>query len=148
MDFLASLHPVIIHFPIVLFIVYSIFEILDRNSKNYDYSKIAVGILLAGVLTGMFALLTGNSAAQSAVPLSESAKEILDLHESNATFMIFFYITLAAFRIWMQLKKKITHKIRMAFIILSIFGWILIYNTGNAGAILVFKHAVGVTIPK
>ena len=71
MEFLAGLHPQIVHFPIALLILYSIFEILGILLKKDFLQKSAYLLLGLGVLVSVAAVLTGNQAGASAELISD-----------------------------------------------------------------------------
>ncbi|MHB9014432.1 MAG: DUF2231 domain-containing protein, partial [Ignavibacteriaceae bacterium] len=62
MEFLAQLHPKIVHFPIALLSTYVLLEIIGVVFKRDFFSKAAHLILLLGVLGALAAVFTGNQA--------------------------------------------------------------------------------------
>ena len=66
MDFLAGLHPKIVHFPIALLSAYALLEIIGIVFKNEFLSKTAHLFLFLGVLGALAAVLTGNQAEEAA----------------------------------------------------------------------------------
>ncbi len=147
MEFLAELHPLIVHFPIAILILYSIIEISGISIKNDFLLRMAHLLLAIGVLTAIAAVLTGNQAAAVAEQLSGNKvffpKEIVEEHETYATFALWFFAGLLVLRTYLVLKKKFIGILRYIFIPLAIIGIFLIYKTGNYGGELVYDHGVG-----
>jgi uncharacterized membrane protein len=62
MDFLAGLHPKVVHFPIALLLTYILCELIGVIFKKDFFSKTAHLLLLLGVIGAVAAVLTGNLA--------------------------------------------------------------------------------------
>ncbi|MBU1100719.1 MAG: DUF2231 domain-containing protein [Bacteroidetes bacterium] len=154
MEFLGGLHPMVIHFPIVFFIVYCLLEIIGVIINNEKLLQIAYFTLIAGIVTALGAVLTGNQAEEFAERLYngslEFPHEAIELHEKFATLSLWFFTLVAVFRTYLKIKKKFKGRIRYFFIIFAVVGAYLIFKAGTAGGELVYKHGVGtnLTIPQ
>lgn len=152
MDSLSQLHPQVVHFPIALFMVYVLLEILGVFIKKDFLSKAAHLILFLGVLGAVAAVLTGNSAQDAAHLLSKSGVSIplqaIGEHEDYANFIMWFFAGLLVLRTYVVLKKKFTPVIKYIFVILSLLGAFLVYRTGYLGGKLVYKYGVGTELKK
>jgi uncharacterized membrane protein len=148
MEFLADLHPRIVHFPIAFFIIYSVFEISGIILKKNFLNKAAYIILIFGIITALLAVLTGNQ-AQYAAKLFLDGKmlgisEVMEKHEEFATFSIWYFSALFILRTYLIIKKKYEGSWKYIFIGFGLIGCYLIYSTGYYGGELVFKHGIGV----
>jgi len=147
MDFLASLHPKVVHFPIAILSTYILFEILAVITKNESYSKAAHILLFLGILGALAAVLSGNQAEEllngKAVP-----PELIEEHETFANITIWFYFILLVFRTYLVIKKKLTYKMQIAVVVLALAGIVLIYETGEHGGELVYKYGAGTELIK
>jgi uncharacterized membrane protein len=147
MEVLAELHPFFVHFPIALFVFYAMIEIWSAFSKKELFGKTAMILLFAVVVTAVLAALTGNQAEAAAAEIvNESVafpKEMIEQHESFATYSIWFFIFLLALRFYFFIKKKLSGNIKYLFAVLAIVGCILILITGKLGGDLVYKYGVG-----
>ncbi|MFA7228903.1 MAG: DUF2231 domain-containing protein [Melioribacteraceae bacterium] len=146
MEFLAELHPRIVHFPIAFFILYFIFETSGIIFGKDYLQKASFLILALGVLTALFSVLTGNQALTAArllYPDNQKLYEFIELHEKYATLTLWYYTVLLIARIYLVIKKTFEGKIKYLFILLGIIGCILVYLTGIYGGDLVFKHGIG-----
>lgn len=155
MEFLGSLHPQIIHFPIALFTVYTFLEIVGLVFKKDIFTKAAFIILILGVLGAFAAVLTGNQAEEAWKQWNSISKELLEEHELFATITLWYFFGLLVLRtlfvINVEIKNKfIKHatKMKIAFVILAFAGCFFVYETGGHGGKMVYKHGVGISIEK
>lgn len=152
MEFLAGLHPEIVHFPIALLVIYSVLEIIGVFSSKDFFSNAGYLILILGIITAVGAVLTGNQAEEIAEIWEENGALIpygaISEHENYATITLWYYLILAVFRTYFLVKKKFNNTIKYAFIILSIGGVILLYETAKEGGKLVYEHGIGTDLLK
>lgn len=156
MDFLSTLHPKMVHFPIALFMTYTLLEVISIIIKNESMSKAAFMVLLLGVLGGLAAILTGHNAGEAAEKLADvlNNPEIniplgtLSKHEDFATYTFWLFTATAAFRTFLVIKKKFTGRIRYIFIVLALAGSVLVYITADFGGRLVYESGVGTSLIK
>ncbi len=150
MELLSALHPIFIHFPIVIFLLYIVFEILGLFREQY--SNTALILLILGVVAGVAAVLTGNQAAEVIEKSSQISKlipkELLEEHENYATIALWFFFALSALRIYLTVKKKFTQKIKIVIIALAIIGYLFVFETAAHGGKLVYDFGAGTTIIK
>ena len=147
MEALANLHPLVIHFPIVLLMTYALLEIVGIFSKDSSISGFAYIILIVAVLSSVAALVTGNQAAHISESLYSGnfniPKQVIEQHQLFATITVWFYVLVFLFRTYLVVKKKFIGRMRYIFIIFAIVGVYFIVVTGNLGGKLVFNHGVG-----
>ncbi len=146
MEFLAGLHPRFVHFPIVLFILYFIFETAAIFWKKEGLSLSAYILLIGGIVTALIAVMTGNQAetvAQTLIPKDSALKNLIELHQDYATTVLWFYFGILVLRTYLMVKKKFAGNIRMIFIALGLMGCYLVYMAGSVGGDLVFKYGIG-----
>lgn len=149
MEFLSQLHPRIVHFPIAFFILYLFFETFGVLLKKDFLLKAAFLILIAGVLTALIAVITGNQAQTAAKLLFTNGSDLnklIELHEDYATLTLFYFSAVLFLRTYLVIKKKFDGNLKFVFIILGLIGFYLIYTTGIHGGDLVFKHGIGTQI--
>ncbi|MCK9280295.1 MAG: hypothetical protein M0P71_06735 [Melioribacteraceae bacterium] len=147
---MIDFHPFITHFPIVLFFVYTVFEIIAKYKPEYD--EASFGLLIAGIIFALLSVLTGNLAHQiyqeNTISGGKGVSELIELHENLATYTLFYYLGVLVIKFYFFIKKKTEKKYRLLIIILSILGLILVVYTGLYGGILVFENGVGVSLIK
>jgi uncharacterized membrane protein len=142
-NFLADIHPRVVHFPIALLATYSILEIVGVLFKKEFISKSALLILCIGVVTSLLAVLTGNQAASDFTFWTEESSTVLNDHQTFATFLLWFSAIVCGLRIYFTVKKKFSGKIKYIFLILSLVILYLIYLTGSYGGDLVKRFGIG-----
>jgi len=152
MDFLAGLHPKIVHFPIALLSAYTLFEILGIVLKNEFLSKVAHLFLFLGVLSTLAAVLTGNQAEEVAEALKKQGVVIqlqaISEHSDYANYTVWFFSALLVYRTFLVLKKKFQGTIKYLFIVLALAGFFLVFETGEHGGKLVYKYGIGTDLKK
>lgn len=151
MEFLASIHPMVVHFPIVLLMLYSLFEVINVVAEM-KFLVTAHVVLLFGVITGVFAVLSGNMAADFYFKLTENnsdvIKAVIENHEMFASILLWYFLFLLVARTYYVLNKKLTKKIMVILAVLSLVGLVIIYYTGFYGGELVFKYGIGTDLIK
>ena len=144
---LAGLHPMIVHFPIVLFVSYFLVEVSNLFFKQSIVDAVNFIILLAGVLFSVVAVLTGNQAYNAALHILQSKPaeivKVLELHETMATISLWLFTAILFLRYYLFSKNKLTQKWKILISIIAFFGVVFIYQTAFLGGKLVFDFGVG-----
>jgi uncharacterized membrane protein len=152
MEFLAQLHPDVVHFPIAFLLAYVLLEILGIILKKEFLSKTAHLFLFLGLLGLIAAVLTGNQAKDIAHNLSKKGVSIsfndINEHEDYANIALWFFAALLVLRTIAVIKKRFTGIIKYSFIVFALIGAFLIYETGEHGGRLVYKHGIGTDLKK
>ena len=147
MNFMAELHPFIIHFPIALLSLYIVLEIITYFIENETLNNITTWILLFGIITAVNAVLSGNQAEHLASSFMDATstlvKDSIEKHEQFATYTLWYFLILLVVRYYLVQKKKLTKLFKGVLIILALCGGILIFQTGITGGNLVYKYGVG-----
>jgi uncharacterized membrane protein len=146
MEFLADLHPKVIHFPIAFFILYFLFETAGIILKRDYLTKSAFIVLILGLFFSLLSVLTGNQAHQAVKQVQIDAalyNDLIEQHELFATITLWYFVAVSVFRTYLLVNKKFVNRIRYIFIILGLVGSLLIYLTGTYGGELVFKYGIG-----
>lgn len=161
MEFLAQFHPKVVHFAIALLFVYAFLEAIGAVFKKELFTNAAYIILILGVLGSFAALQSGEQAAQIAEKWDDIGTDtiipfnLIEEHEDYANTTFFYFLALAVLRtlfaINFQKKKKWSEhfeKVRYAFVVLAFIGCYFVYETGEHGGKLVYKHGVGTDLIK
>ena len=144
MEFLAELHPKIVHFPVVLLILYPFFELAHLLTKKDHYSKTGLAILILGVASALIAVLTGNEAAVNWTNWSEQSKAVFSEHQTFANITMWYFSAILLFKIYLTIQKKSSKLIKVTITTLAFIGIIFVFLTSNYGGKLVFDHGIGV----
>lgn len=148
-----NLHPIFVHFPIALLLLYSVLRIFPWPSKwqvvNWQIPRII--LLGAGLLGAWMSNLTGDIASK----LTKHDRGILQMHETFASMSVNVYVILliieiiifipkkyldqeyfASIKIWfLRLQNFLAH--RIIFQILALIGIVFISITGLLGGVMV-----------
>lgn len=152
-----NLHPIFVHFPIALFLLYSFLRFFPWPKKlpAVDWHLPRVVILVAGLLGAWLSNATGEIASHIARP----NRAILNLHEGFAAASVDVYVVLLIAELfvffkpeWLENKylrilkplsplfsflKKAFSK-SWTFLLLAIVGALLIAMTGLLGGVMVY----------
>ena len=144
-EWAPSVHPLIVHFPIALLFIAVLADFLSLvSNKQVWLHRAASGLYALGALSALVSLFTGRDAAES-VFLAASANALLTDHANWAEWTVWFYGVYALARLvveWRQLDKF--KAVQMLFFFVGAAGLLLVKETGEHGAQLVYQHGVGV----
>jgi len=149
-----AMHPLIIHFPIVLLLLAPFLILagaLRPRKRGRTILYVALAVMMAGTVGTYFAIASGQAAAQLA-ERNPQVEAVLEQHEqlAEATRIGFSVLTVifAAILLIPGALKKTANRIAstalpLAFLVLYAGGALLLANTAHNGARLV--HEFGVT---
>lgn len=133
MEFLANLHHKVIHFPIAFLMVYPLIEILALTTGKDFFVKSAGVFLLIGTLGSLAAVFTGNQAFTFIKEWQNESLQVFDSHQTFASISVWYFTGLLILRTYLSIKKKLNKKTLIVFVILSLIGAYLIFQTANYG---------------
>jgi uncharacterized membrane protein len=148
-----AIHPLIIHFPIVLLLLSPLFVLIAavlRPPGNRPYMTAALITLLLGTFSVFLAASSGEEAAELA-DRAGGVNVVLAAHESLAsTCEILFAIYSALFAglfIWQWVSRRRPSRITstfapLAFLAVYSVGLLYLVNTAHAGGRLVHEFGV------
>lgn len=132
-NFLAEIHPKVVHFPVALLTTYSLLEIYGIVFKNKFITNTALLILCLAVVSAFFAVLTGNEASVTITGWTDETSALLNTHQQYATYLLWSSILICAFRIFITVKKKLESPVKYIFILTALVILYLVYQTGTYG---------------
>lgn len=147
MEFLASIHPKVVHFPIAFLMLYPLMELLFIFTRKDYFSKAAFLFLTIGVVGALFAVLSGNQAFELVKDWTSAGKEIFNNHQTYANLTVWFYAILLVVRYFLFVKKKLNRTIISVIFVLSLLGGYFVFQTGNYGGklaeqLIIFSHSI------
>jgi uncharacterized membrane protein len=152
MEFLADNHPRVIHFAMAFLSVYPLFELLALLFKKEYLDKAAHLILFIAVLSAVGAVLTGNQAEKVASLWEEQGAIIpfgeINEHSEYANITLWFFSAILLFRTLLVIRKKYSGIFRYIIVVLAFIGLYFVYETGEHGGNLVFKHGIGTELKR
>lgn len=133
MEFLASVHPKVVHFPIAFLMLYPIMELLFLFTTKDFFLKAALLFLSIGVIGSLLAVLSGNQAYQSIINWSNEGKEIFYAHQNYANLTVWYFAALLIIRYFLFIKKRLIRKLNIIIIVLALIGGYFVYQAGAYG---------------
>lgn len=137
----STLHPLVVHFPIVLLILAFIFQVIGLFNKKNNWDYVTLSLLVAGVLG---AYLAGSFFHPHTEELPPDVDAILDRHELFASLTLWSGIAgllLKTFTLFFIKKRKLVFEIITTIILL--FSAISVSVAGHWGAYLTHVDGVG-----
>jgi len=136
---------IIVHFPIALLIIAVAVDLLALAWPRREWlGLMATSLLALGAVAAWAALLSGREAADS-VLLPKAAESIMVEHADWAQWTAWFYSALALVRLGVVWRSGIlaqwTHRL---LFLAAAAGLVLLFETGDRGAQLVYQYGVGV----
>lgn len=133
MEFLANIHPKVVHFPIAFLLMYPIIELLFITTGKDLFLKVSFIFLLIGVVGSLIAVLSGNQAFELVKNWTDEGKEIFNNHQTYANLTVWFYSVLLVIKYFLFIKKKLKRTLILVIFVLSLLGGFFVYQAGNYG---------------
>jgi uncharacterized membrane protein len=140
-----NLHPLVIHFPIVLMITAAVVDVVDVAFERSAWLKTAATTLyVAGALSLIVAYLTGLQAAAT-VLIPGMAHPVIAEHRQWALVTMGYCIGIAALRLLiLRGDGGRSRGRRIALLAIGLASVVLIQQTAERGARLVYEFGTGV----
>ena len=154
-----SLHPMIIHFPIVLLLLSPLFVLIGAvlsPAKGQPYRIVALILLLLGTGSLFLAAATGEAASKLAAR-DGPVNAVLQSHEALAEESEFIFSALSAILLGIvalprflrrEESRMTTTLMPLSFLVLYCVGILFVVNTAHAGARLVHEFGLHAIIPE
>lgn len=133
MEFLAGIHPKVVHFPIAFLMFYPLMELIFLYTGKDFFSKAAMLFLTIGVIGSFFAVLSGNQAFEFVKNWNDEGKAVFSEHQNFANLTVWYFSVLLLIRYYLFIKKKLNRTIISIIFALSLIGGYLVYQAGNYG---------------
>jgi uncharacterized membrane protein len=153
-----SLHPIIIHFPIVLLLLCPVFIAISaaiKPPKGRPYMMAALLVLLLGTISLFVAASTGESASELA-ERGGTMSAVLESHEALASQTKVIFLGLSVILLGMFLTPRALRRdetrlfstlLPVAFLALYSVGVLFLVNTAHEGGRLVHEFGVHAMLP-
>jgi len=140
-----NLHPLIIHFPIVLVVCAVVTDLVHLLIARPTWLGSAVtGLYSAGALAAATAYATGLQ-AESTVLTPGMAYPLIENHQDWALATTAVFVGVAAVRLLAgRTRLARSRSLRVGLFVVGLLGAVLVEQTAERGARLVYEQGVGV----
>ena len=146
MIFDVPLHPLVVHFPVVLILVSLLFEIVGRATDGPWWRKASLAMLVIAVVAGIVAGYTGELAADHAEKIQRIAEDTVDSHGDLAKLSIWLAGGALAARLAEAGMGTLRGVVSLVALLLQLASAVTIGVAGHRGGLLVYRHGAGVTV--
>ena len=140
------LHPIIVHFTIVLLAVAVVCDFLYLLTQKKNYWQIAGILLVIGTLSAIGAVLTGSHAYE-VVDIPRSARRLVRQHRNTGTSAMWLFILTSALRFGFIQFDLFQKKIKWLYYLVALISLLFLFRTGLLGGEMAYIHGVGVEKP-
>ncbi|MGK9476544.1 DUF2231 domain-containing protein [Melioribacter sp. OK-6-Me] len=143
---METVHPLFVHFPIVLYSVYFVVDVAGIIAGKKNMSKLALIFLLLVIVFSTAAVLTGNMETQKInqkIIQNTELQQTIKRHELYSSLFIWLCSTLLFYRFYTIKKNKDLFYHNLFILFFAIIGMALIIATAYYGGELVYKFGVG-----
>ena len=134
-----ELHPAFVHFPIALLLSGVVLDLYGWRKKRVDLSRVAFGLIVAGVITGLLTIITGVMAYYTVPAHTEAAHERMTLHIWIQSIAIGVFGLMCLLR-WKRRKSLVAP----SALFLSVSAAVLLIVGSYLGAWIVYRGGAGV----
>lgn len=135
-----NLHPMFVHFPIVLWLAALLFEILAVWRASEELQRTASRLLYLGTLAAIITVMTGLAAQNSVAP--GEAQRAVGIHETLMLTATSLAIGLCMFAFFTR--KEFTAKLRKVLLLGMVLLGVLLTIGTDRGAQLVYGYGSAV----
>lgn len=138
----AHLHPIMVHFPIVMITVALLYDVATAFWKHSIDPKKGLWLWMIAAVGGWLSIATGPEDD------ARGNTSFLDIHSTLADITVWIATALVVFRLWMLWKnnRSIVKGILIGYLLLSIASCALVLATGYYGGKMVYNDGVGVKV--
>jgi len=134
-----ELHPAFVHFPIALLLSGVVLDLYGWRKKREDLSRVAFGLLVAGVIMGLLTIITGVMAYYTVPAHTEAAHERMTWHIWIQSIAIGVFGLMCLLR-WKHRKSLVAPRA----LFLSVSAAVLLIVGSYLGAWIVYRGGAGV----
>ena len=144
-----NVHPMLVHFPIALLFTGVVIDVvafpLPARTRE-PLRNMATVLYCVGALAALATYLTGRAASQT-VLVPGMAQALIKTHWDWAFWTLWYFAGLAAARVVLLVTcSPLRTRTLAALVGGGLLGLVLLYETADRGAELVYRHGVGVGV--
>jgi uncharacterized membrane protein len=148
-DWAPNFHPLFVHLPIAWWIGAVVVDLIALVLRRAAWADTTAAVLYpAGALSAAAAYLTGRQAAAT-VHITGMAHPLVQQHWNWALATTIAFAVVALVRLWVRVvRPQSSGWVRVALAVAALGALVVLFETGDRGARLVFEHGVGVAAPR
>ncbi|MEP2774010.1 MAG: DUF2231 domain-containing protein [Fulvivirga sp.] len=142
-DWAPNIHPMIIHFPIVLWLVAVLVDLASLFLPKSWLRNMTITLYVLGAVSAVAAYLSGDQ-AMDMVSVPMQGEVTAGNHSDWGHYTLYFFTAYAIIRLilfWKQWDKK--KWLAIVLFILGTLGMGMVAQTADLGGKLVYKYGVG-----
>ncbi|HEY9857243.1 MAG TPA: DUF2231 domain-containing protein [Stenomitos sp.] len=139
---LASLHPLVVHFPIALLISALAFDLVGVLWKREAFTSAGFYAQVLGALGAIASVITGNQAEEAVEDLKGLA-ETLETHERLGQISMWATLLAVIVRGYLIRRAPLGPRLRAAMLVVSLALALLVAASGFYGGKLVYEFGAG-----
>jgi uncharacterized membrane protein len=141
-EVMAHIHPIVVHFPIVMIIVGLCYDLIAAFRNHSLKPTRGIWIWLVAALGAALAVATGPD--QDA----RGNTTLLEFHSNFADATMWTVFIIVAWRLWMILRgiRLLKHGLLALYLVLTLVSGILVLTTGYFGGEMVYEQGIGVKV--
>ena len=144
-DWLPNLHPIVVHFPIGLLPAAALVDLLGLFSpRRRTFRNTATWLYLTGTAFVLLAYVSGRSGAD-AMTLAPVVEPLVHTHENWAFRTTWFFAFFVSLRLAVSYIFPPRPVILLVAFVLAVSGLVMLVETADRGAALVYQYGLGVT---
>ncbi len=149
---MTNIHPIVVHFPIALFITGLVMDVIGHLFQKETAKKIGLVLVVLGAVGALAAMVTGNFAEEQVEDrLSRAGEHVLDRHEDLGKLTAYLLLIVAAIRAliatgWLNRWRFVASAALAIYLIAGVIGLGTLTVTGYYGGELVYRYGAGVQL--
>nr|BAL58782.1 hypothetical conserved protein [Candidatus Acetothermum autotrophicum] len=149
---MTNIHPIIVHFPIALFLTGFALDVIGHLFQRDVLKRAGLILVVLGAVGALAAMLSGQFAEESVEEhLSKAGERVLDTHEDLGKLTAYLLIGVAAIRLilamsWLSRWRWIAGTALVIYLIAGAVGVGALTVTGYYGGELVYRYGAGVQL--
>lgn len=148
---LPNLHPILVHFPIVLLPLAVLIDLVAVLRRSPIWSRAATGFYVLGALAAWITAEAGEEAVHSLENVPATTQPLLSEHSDLGHYTLWLFAALAAIRLVLWWRDHRSDRLSMiavrgVVVVAGLIGLGVLYETADHGGRLVYQHGLAIEV--